>query len=401
MNYLKKISTITILSTTVLGFIPIVHAMEQDDNKTRHQIKTLPFTDIKVEPVNDRMVVFISIKEAENDNFHTVTSFDKANQLINQLIEAYAALPVDENKIKFPSIKLGERNGAIIFKEKLNDTLFRYLPSEQVTKILNTMFNAYKEAFLESEEPEAIKKRLETERLETERKEALRIEAERNEAQRIEAERNEAQRIEAERNEAQRIEAERNEALRIEAERNEAQRNEAQRIEAERNEALRIEAERNEALRIEAALEFEKEKARLEAALVEQANQTLKQQQAQEINALKARLAMQEITAAQEKFKLEQETLTLQKEAAAKAEALKKQQAAAKAEALKKQQEATAKAEKERTHQVQAKLTNTLGKPAAKAITGGRDDARIERNVLRTFGIKDKKDKKHKNKAKK
>jgi filamentous hemagglutinin family protein len=98
--------------------------------------------------------------------------------------------------------------------------------------------------------------RIEAERLENERLEAIRIENERLENERLEAIRIENERLENERLEAirienERLENERLEAIRIENERLENERLEAIRIENERLEAIRIENERQEAIRAE------------------------------------------------------------------------------------------------------------------------------------------------------
>ena len=108
---------------------------------------------------------------------------------------------------------------------------------------------------LEAERLDAIKK--ENERLEAERLEAERLDAIKKEAERLEAEKREAERLEAIRKEEERLEAIRKENARLEAIKREEERLEALRKENERLEAIRREEERLEAIR--------KENARLEA----------------------------------------------------------------------------------------------------------------------------------------
>lgn len=166
------------------------------------------------------------------------------------------------------------------------------------------------------------------------------------------------------------------------------------------------------------ARSFEEEKAALQAMLAAQTAATLKQQQDQELAILKAQLAAQK-AAAEQQAAAAQESLRIQQEAAAaQLERMRQEQEAARLkheqDMLKIQQEAAAQAEAQRQaaaraeaqrleaeriareHQLQQNLAAAVGAPLATAITGNRSDARIEKNIKRTFGIKDKK--KHKKK---
>ncbi len=286
MRYLKKISTLALFATTVLGSIPFAHAMEQTEEIKG--LKKLPFTDIKVEPANKGMTVLISVEETEKGNFRPLTSFEEAEQVIKTLITVYGESPEDEKKTRFPLGIRKREEGTVVFKEAESDDAqptYRLLTAEQATEKLQTMLASVKAEESKKEEP--LKKR----------------------------------------------------------------------IAAERIEAERLEEENA------ATLQFEKEKAELQAvleaqvlALEKQNAQTLRQRQEQEIAALKAQLALQaelskqqEAAAEQERLRLEkeaavaaQETLRIQQEAAAQAEALRLQQqeAVAAQETLRIQQEA-------------------------------------------------------------